>query len=469
MNGFVPNSVHVSVIRIYIDEAASANSEQYAHYTHVKDDGIFRFDLRHPYPVETSFFYGNQAAPVYVEPGDSVYLSFDADSLGSARYYIKNLQYSGDHQRLHELMQEYNLHGYNMNDSIFGLGGAIVSAENPMQYYPEALEYLHTGKKHLSKFVEENQAGDKFYRMMSDNLIYSWASTMALMCIERLEEDSLPPMPDSFFSFLNEVDINEPKNLHNEEYLLFVQYLVGTQLMSSVKKGRISMMLKMFRPRAYYRSLKKIGLDGYGMDVGLGMVAYNMSRRHKARKLMKYFRKRFYKFYMKKATFELYKKTIDSVYQIKPKPNTQRTVTGSLADLVSPYEGKIVYIDFWASWCGPCMDQMPIAAEVKKQYSEKDIVFLYCSFDDSEERWFNARNGMKIKGEHVRLAPKTRTEISQQLNITGIPHYTLINHKGEIFMKSAPRPGMPGSNGQQRVNNELEYYLRLLINQKNEE
>ena len=467
VNGFIPNSIHVNVLRIYLNEAASADSEQFAHYAHVKDDGHFRFEITHPYPFEGSFFYGNQATLVYTEPGDSIFISFEADSLGSVRPF-KNLEYSGDNQRLHELILQYR-NVYNIYDSSYMLLEMIDSVPNPMEYYPKALEYLKEGRAHLRKFVEENQAGDKFYRIMLDNNDYSWAANLTLSSIFRRQQDSLPPIPESFYSFLDEININKPQSLHNSEYLTFIQYLVGSEIMKRKGKGKIKMMLTMLRPHAYYRMLKKLGLKGYGMDVGFGMMTYNMVGDHDARKLMKHLRERYYKLYMKKATFEPYKKTIDRVYHTKPQPNTEKTVTGSLADIIAPYEGKIVYIDFWASWCGPCMDQMPIAAEVKKQYSEDDIVFLYCSFDDSEDRWINARDGMKISGEHIRLSPKARTEISQQLNITGIPHYALINHKGEIFMESAPRPGMSEGNGKQRVNKQLEFYIKMLIQQKDQE
>ena len=59
----------------------------------------------------------------------------------------------------------------------------------------------------------------------------------------------------------------------------------------------------------------------------------------------------------------------------------------SFAEVLSEFKGSVVYVDFWASWCGPCRGQFPHAKKLHEKLKDKPVVFLYISFDRSEEEW----------------------------------------------------------------------------------
>jgi thiol-disulfide isomerase/thioredoxin len=113
------------------------------------------------------------------------------------------------------------------------------------------------------------------------------------------------------------------------------------------------------------------------------------------------------------------------------------TIDGQKKKL-SDYKGKVVYLDFWASWCGPCRQQMPFAKEIKKYFEGKDVVFLYVSIDDTDEKWKNGIHSMQVEGVQTRSGG-WGGDIPKLYNITSIPAYFLIDKKGNF----AERPSRP--------------------------
>ena len=116
-------------------------------------------------------------------------------------------------------------------------------------------------------------------------------------------------------------------------------------------------------------------------------------------------------------------------------------MNGLLDTLADRYKNKVIYIDFWATWCGPCLNEMPYSHKLQQHFADHpDVVFVYLASQCSAEAWKATIAEKKIKGEHFLLTDDQFNILSEKLGINGIPHYTLINKKGEIVLKSAPRP-----------------------------
>ena len=120
--------------------------------------------------------------------------------------------------------------------------------------------------------------------------------------------------------------------------------------------------------------------------------------------------------------------------------------TTSLSDLA----GKYVYIDVWATWCGPCKAEIPFLKEIEKEYHGKDIQFVSLSIDDDRSHggsWDKAREDWKAMiadkelGGIQLFAPKGwQTEFIQDYKINGIPRFILIDPAGNVVSPDAPRP-----------------------------
>ncbi|MGQ1785426.1 TlpA family protein disulfide reductase [Saccharicrinis sp. GN24d3] len=112
--------------------------------------------------------------------------------------------------------------------------------------------------------------------------------------------------------------------------------------------------------------------------------------------------------------------------------------TSSLDD----FKGKYVYIDVWATWCGPCRAEIPHLKKVEHKYHGKKIEFVSISVDveKDKEKWKKMVADKELGG--VQLIANNK-EFTDAYAVSGIPRFILIDPEGNIVSKSAPRPSNP--------------------------
>ena len=98
---------------------------------------------------------------------------------------------------------------------------------------------------------------------------------------------------------------------------------------------------------------------------------------------------------------------------------------------LSQFRGEAVFLDFWASWCGPCIGDLPYLRKIKGRTAAQPVVFLNLSLDTDEAAWRNAIEKHEIEGVHVR-AHGFHSDLAESYNINGIPSYYLVDSKGVI-------------------------------------
>ena len=107
--------------------------------------------------------------------------------------------------------------------------------------------------------------------------------------------------------------------------------------------------------------------------------------------------------------------------------------------------GKNVFIDLWASWCHPCLEELAFKNELQAYLNLKGVETLYLSIDNKtdEETWKNMINRKQLTGYHILSSDELQSNMKRDIyrsDIISIPRYILINKQGKIIDDDLPRP-----------------------------
>jgi thiol-disulfide isomerase/thioredoxin len=108
------------------------------------------------------------------------------------------------------------------------------------------------------------------------------------------------------------------------------------------------------------------------------------------------------------------------------------TVKSSMDSLIKANKGKVIYVDCWATWCGPCVGEIPNSIRLMKDYKNKNVAFVYICLDSEEKNWKSIISKNAIGGIHLLLNKKQSTDFREVFGIKGVPHYILFNKNGNL-------------------------------------
>ena len=161
----------------------------------------------------------------------------------------------------------------------------------------------------------------------------------------------------------------------------------------------------------------------------------------------------FYKSFIENSTNEKNNTTITEKYNKlvglkagRPSPQFKnyenyKGGTTSLEDL----KGKYVYIDVWATWCGPCIAEIPSLKKVEKEFHGKNIEFVSISIDKASDhkKWETMVAAKELSGIQLFADNDWNSGFVKDYQINGIPRFILIDPDGNIVNSNAPRPSNP--------------------------
>ena len=122
----------------------------------------------------------------------------------------------------------------------------------------------------------------------------------------------------------------------------------------------------------------------------------------------------------------------------KPSPDFKATDLNGKEYTLADFRGKYVYIDIWATWCGPCRQEIPHLKALEENYRDAQITFLSLSVDNDKAKWEKMVKEEQLSG--VQLYLGTGSDFQSAYQIDGIPRFILLDKEGKIIDKDMQRP-----------------------------
>lgn len=122
----------------------------------------------------------------------------------------------------------------------------------------------------------------------------------------------------------------------------------------------------------------------------------------------------------------------------KPSPDFTGVDIDGNTHTLADYRGKYVYIDLWATWCGPCQKELPYLRQLEAKFKGRNITFLSLSVDHDTAKWQAKVKSGTLTGEQLLIGRDS--EFQRAYNIDGIPRFILLDKQGRIVNNNMLRP-----------------------------
>ncbi|MDR0825503.1 MAG: TlpA family protein disulfide reductase [Prevotella sp.] len=259
--------------------------------------------------------------------------------------------------------------------------------------------------------------------------------------------DFIPPQqPDkSYYSFLKDLDLNNPQYLYCGEHTDFMGKILSNDTLNipPINETPIDNWLK---------EVKKTLSDLVGFDEGLFYDllisnAYALQFKNELKPLSEKQRNNINAYFKGGEIEKILLRKNEKIIKLNSKKiklvinETPTVAKEKLMDaIISKYKGKVVLIDFWATWCSPCLKAIIDSRELKDSMRDKDVVFVYISGETSPHKlWEEKLAG--IGSEHYYLTQEEWGYIMDSFNFDGIPSYLIYDKNNVLKEKLTGYPG----------------------------
>ncbi len=398
----------------------------------LNDKGQFYFPMPIRRPIDGTLFYNHYTIPVYIEPEENVEIRTNEDN------FYQSLLLTGtykNNQYIQEFMKVFD-------DSIIDKKKLTertkhIEKDTPLEYikYEDSICKLKT--QFLEQYSAQYPLSKKFirrqkatYRYGANNYKYRLASNYSFLTNKQKE------IPSNYYDFMMDLSVRENDLLSVEEYKKYLdnyytyRYNEDKPIVNSEKDlvfSEYSLASNIYEDRVKnYFLTKKFGelLEMYPYDLTKKYISDYMSNVYSNE----------YRTYIDKKI----EKAINGSSESKAFDFSLKDQNGKIVKL-SDFKGKVVYLNFWASWCLPCLGEIENHNQIQQQYKDRDFITIMVSIDEDIKAWKKALPKYDKNIIQLQMGGM-KNEIATKYNLKSIPKSLVINKDGVIIHSDIPVP-----------------------------
>lgn len=414
---------------LYLDEEMANET--------LDQDGTFRLDLDSDESNTYMFIAGRNRIQLFLSPGDSIYISGDLDK------FKESISLDGDRKAENDYLRAKT--DWEMESGI----------DNTMEFMKlTRKEYFEKKEAYFSKqkanyesvktstdlhpdFVSLEEAYFEF-----QPLAYDLEYPMYHAYIHKISQDSVDFPKEESKEALKKLDLKRTDLLNSEPYTSLILRLVQEETSAIMKEDTAAYKGQEGYTKARLLAMDKV-LEEQKVKDKIFFIGLSQEMSYRGPVHLK---ESYEKFMAENESPKLASKLQEIHDKWEPIMPGKEVPDFSFVNIenepvqLSDLKGTLVYVDIWATWCGPCIAEHPHWDKMKEEYKDKPVSFLTISIDDSKEPWEKMVKAKNMQGLQWFTENAWKSDIAQHFHVNGIPRFLLLDKEGKIIDPSADRP-----------------------------
>jgi len=403
----------------------------------INKDGSFHAMI-HVLSAHDNFIqYNNAMVRVFTEPNDSLYFTADSEN------FEHTIQFSGDNASSNMALQKFSTEFGSLisSEGLF----KIIAIPDPVEFKASIIEFFKKLDAKIELIGREHPKNERIVKWM-----YAYSKYRLGEELYEYGRRSKNPLSKNYYDFVDEHFNNlQASDFYCSQYYWDFMPEYYTHKFSKHKEWEIireysrnrndNAALKMMFDMASEKETIDSGIELYLTSAYYGKIG--RGDHNSMDTLFEAFSKivtnrslqSFIKQEINERRFNENKFTLDDLAALE--------FAGEIfSEIKEKHQGQVLYIDFWGTWCGPCLMEFPYSSALHDELSNEEVAFVYLAANSKKENWQKTIAKYNLDGTHYLLNSDQYNMLAAEFISTGFPQYMIINKEGIIVSRNASRP-----------------------------
>ena len=364
-------------------------------------------------------YYGEKTKNVYLQKGDDVTISFDANDFDNT-FAVK-----GGNEKAIDYLNKIQLTGLSNEVYI-----------QPWSEFKATVDKKIASMKRLLK-ARKFAADDKFLKMEEGRITYFYANAFLMYPVSHtyLTQDTTLVLGKDYYDTLRQYVKEDDDLADNDEYR---NYMIETaHVFDEAGKNIRQLYPKVLAEMSYIGENTKSDKVRESL---IHFLAFTYVEGNGVENITD-LQNLYYSYVTSPRLNDIFKKACakwDKAAVGRPSPMFKGVDVNGKEMTLRDFRGKYIYIDMWATWCGPCQKELPFLKKLEEKFKGRNIVFVGLSIDQDKAKWAARVKSGALSGTQLHIGKGSKFQ--SDYRISGIPRFILLDPNGRIVNPDMTRP-----------------------------